>query len=92
MIIVGSFGAAALKGFGITLLIGLVLSLLSSLLLTRLMLACIRSLTGASDEVAKLYALKRIDANAGGDSSAEEKSRQEQGGDVVVGAPAGEEV
>ncbi len=92
LIIVGSFGAAALKGFGITLLIGLVLSLLSSLLLTRLMLACIRSLTGASDEVAKLYALKRIDANAGGDSSAEEKSRQEQGGDVVVGAPEGEEV
>ncbi|MDE5618486.1 MAG: hypothetical protein K2I79_03265, partial [Clostridia bacterium] len=63
LIIVGSFGAAALKGFGITLLIGIILSLLSSLLLTRLLLATLRALTGNGDNVAKMYALKRKEAD-----------------------------
>lgn len=44
LIIVGSFGASALQGFGITLLIGIVLSLICSMLLTRVILAAIRIL------------------------------------------------
>ena len=44
LIFVGSFGASALQGFGITLLIGIVLSLICSMLLTRVILAAIRIL------------------------------------------------
>jgi len=50
-------GAATIKSFGITLLIGLVLSLISSLLITRLILKCI--LVFNDESKAKLFGLKR---------------------------------
>lgn len=53
-------GAASIKGFGITLLIGILLSLLSSLILTRICLKCVVALTKEKDN--KLFALKRIEA------------------------------
>ena len=53
LIVVGSFGASALQGFGITLLIGIVLSLLCSMLLTRVILAAIRILTEGDEDKLK---------------------------------------
>lgn len=53
LIIVGSFGASALKGFGITLLIGIVLSLICSMLLTRIILYCIRTLAEGDEDTLK---------------------------------------
>lgn len=50
LIIVGSFGASALQGFGITLLIGIVLSLICSMLLTRVILYAIRILAEGDEE------------------------------------------
>ena len=53
LIIVGSFGASALQGFGITLLIGIVLSLVCSMLLTRIILYCIRTLAEGDEDKLK---------------------------------------
>mgnify|MGYP002798211602 FL=1 len=53
LIIVGSFGASALQGFGITLLIGIVLSLICSMLLTRIILYCIRTLAEGDEDKLK---------------------------------------
>ena len=50
-------GTSTLKSFGITLLIGIIMSLISSLLVTRLVLACIMSFTREQD--AAYYALFR---------------------------------
>ena len=50
-------GTSALKSFGITLLIGLIISLISSLLMTRLTVACIMAFT--REENAGLYNLYR---------------------------------
>lgn len=50
-------GASTIKGFGITLLIGIVLSLITSLLITRLILSSIMSFH--SEKHAAMYALKR---------------------------------
>ena len=50
-------GTSALKSFGITLLIGIIMSLISSLLMTRLIVACIMSFT--REENAPLYNLYR---------------------------------
>lgn len=50
-------GAASIKGFGITLLIGILLSLISSLLITRLLLSCIMVFNKEKD--ASKFALKR---------------------------------
>ena len=72
-------GTSTLKSFGITLLIGIILSLLSSLLMTRLVLACILSFT--REENANWYGLKR-DAKA----MAEENPGSEEG--PVVDAQA----
>ena len=51
-------GASTIKSFGITLLIGIILSLLSSLLLTRLILECILSFNDETKN--KLFGLKRV--------------------------------
>ncbi len=50
-------GTSALKSFGITLLIGIIMSLISSLLMTRLTVACIQAFT--REENAPLYNLYR---------------------------------
>ena len=50
-------GTSALKSFGITLLIGIIMSLISSLLMTRLTVACIQAFT--REENAALYNLYR---------------------------------
>ncbi len=50
-------GTSALKSFGITLLIGIIMSLISSLLMTRLTVACIQAFT--REENAPLYNLFR---------------------------------
>lgn len=50
-------GASTIKGFGITLLIGIVLSLFTSLLITRIILKAIMSFH--SEKHAAMYALKR---------------------------------
>jgi len=50
-------GTSTLKSFGITLLIGIVMSLISSLLMTRLTVACIQAFT--REENAPLYNLFR---------------------------------
>ena len=50
-------GTSALKSFGITLLIGIIISLISSLLMTRLTTACIMAFT--REENAPLYNLYR---------------------------------
>ena len=50
-------GAASIKGFGITLLIGILLSLVSSLVLTKIIIKCIVALTKDKDN--NLFALKR---------------------------------
>lgn len=51
-------GASTIKSFGITLLIGIILSLLSSLLLSRLILECILSFCDETKN--KLFGLKRV--------------------------------
>lgn len=50
-------GASSIKSFGITLLIGIIISLLSSLLLTRLILSCITAFNHEED--AYKFALKK---------------------------------
>lgn len=65
-------GAASIKGFGITLLIGILLSLISSLLITRLLLSCITALT--SDRDAAMYALKRKEVSDDDEAEAPEAS------------------
>lgn len=50
-------GASSIKGFGITLLIGIVLSLFTSLLITRILLKAIMAFH--SEKHASMYALKR---------------------------------
>ena len=55
-------GTSALKSFGITLLIGIIISLISSLLMTRLTTACIMSFTRESN--ADLYNLYRDEDTA----------------------------
>lgn len=63
-------GAASIKGFGITLLVGIVLSLLSSLFLTRLLLSCI--MVWFKEEDAPKFALKSYAGVANEPALAEE--------------------
>ena len=51
-------GASTIKGFGITLLIGIILSLITSLLITRIVLKAIMAFH--SEKHASMYALKRV--------------------------------
>lgn len=67
-----AFGAATIKSFGITLLIGIIISLLASLLLTRLIIECI--LVFNDESKAGLFGLKR-DVEKG----IPEEDEQEQG-------------
>ena len=50
-------GASTIKSFGITLLIGILLSLVASLVLMRIILKCVLAFFGAND--AKKFGLKR---------------------------------
>ena len=67
-------GTSALKSFGITLLIGIIISLISSLLMTRLTTACIMSFTRESN--AALYNLYRDEDTA---RVAVEESEEKEG-------------
>lgn len=68
-------GASTIKSFGITLLIGIILSLISSLLITRLILNCI--LVFNDESKAKLFGLKR-------EVEVDESLDQEQTEEAVV--------
>ncbi len=72
------FGTSTLKSFGITLLIGILLSLVSSLFVTRLVLHCIMAFT--KEENANLYNLKRDESIV--DDKEENKNEE---GPVVEG-------
>jgi protein-export membrane protein SecD len=72
------FGTSTLKSFGITLLIGILLSLVSSLFVTRLVLHCIMAFT--KEENANLYNLKR-DENVVEDT----ENKNNEDGPVVEG-------
>ncbi len=50
------FGAGSIAGFGLTLLIGIILSLFTTLVVTRILVGCF---TGINSENPKLYNLKR---------------------------------
>ena len=73
-------GASTIKGFGITLLIGIVLSLFTSLLITRILLKAIMAFH--SEKHAAMYALKRKTEE---DDVQEENASEEevQGGATV---------
>ncbi len=68
-------GTSALKSFGITLLIGIIISLISSLLMTRLTVACIMAFT--REENAPLYNLYREEGVARVEIEEEEKEEKE---------------
>lgn len=77
-------GASTIKGFGITLLIGIVLSLFTSLLITRILLKSIMAFHSEKD--AALYALKRkVEEPEEEAAEAEENAvgEQAQGGAAV---------
>ncbi len=52
------FGSGSIAGFGLTLLIGIILSLFTTLVITRILVGCF---TGLNSENPKLYNLKRLD-------------------------------
>ena len=56
------FGTGSIKGFGLTLLIGIILSMFSSLLVTRTLVKCVVNL---NSENPKLFNLKRADGVQG---------------------------
>lgn len=76
-------GASTIKGFGITLLIGIVLSMFTSLLITRIILKSIMAFHGEKDVA--LYALKRKVESDEDEAAAEETAvgEEAQGGAAV---------
>lgn len=76
-------GASTIKGFGITLLIGIVLSMFTSLLITRIILKSIMAFHSEKD--AALYALKRKVESDEDEAAAEETAvgEEAQGGAAV---------
>lgn len=74
-------GASTIKGFGITLLIGIVLSLITSLLITRIILKAIMAFH--SEKYASYYALKRKYDEETEDEKKIEVSSAAEGGATV---------
>ena len=76
-------GASTIKGFGITLLIGIVLSMFTSLLITRIILKSIMAFHSEKD--AALYALKRKAESDEDEAAAKETAvgEEAQGGAAV---------
>ena len=76
-------GASTIKGFGITLLIGIVLSMFTSLLITRIILKSIMAFHSEKDVA--LYALKRKVESDEDEAAAEETAvgEEAQGGAAV---------
>lgn len=74
-------GASSIKGFGITLLIGIILSMITSLLITRIILKAIMAFH--SEKHAAMYALKRKL-----DEEPEEEENKETSRETVPGGAA----
>ena len=74
-------GASTIKGFGITLLIGIVLSLISSLLITRIILNAIMAFH--SEKHAALYAMKRKSEDEEETQEVNASAEEVQGGATV---------
>ncbi len=78
-------GASTIKGFGITLLIGILLSMFTSLLITRIILKAIMAFHGEKD--AALYAMKRK-AEPDEEEEAEENPQEPSVGEQAQGGAA----
>lgn len=74
-------GASTIKGFGITLLIGIVLSLITSLLITRIILNAIMAFH--SEKHAALYAMKRKSEDEEETQEVNASAEEVQGGATV---------
>ena len=74
-------GASTIKGFGITLLIGIVLSLFTSLLITRIILNAIMAFH--SEKHAALYAMKRKSEDEEETQEVNASAEEVQGGATV---------
>lgn len=74
-------GASTIKGFGITLLIGIVLSLITSLLITRIILNAIMAFH--SEKHAALYAMKRKSEEEEETQEVNASAEEVQGGATV---------